>query len=163
VLDVGATTRVWEPTITSLWPGVQYKSLDIDRTNEHDYYDFDDVNQTFDLVALLEVLEHVAPDEVIGLLARCWSTCRPGGHIVVSVPNIYTPGYQLEFTHQTALSHWDLPGLLRLTGFDVIDGWRQFKAHWRRTLLHEYLLYPLHRSLKVDFAPSIVMLARRPE
>lgn len=162
VLDVGATTRVWEDTIRRQWTNVDYRSLDIDRTYSHEYYSFDAVDRRFDLVTLLEVLEHVSPPVALELLAQCSAVCQPGGHILVSVPNVLAPGYQLEFTHQTAYSYYDLAGLLDWVGLEVVDGWRFFPATLKRRLLHEYLCYPLHRLLKVDFCQSVVMLARKP-
>jgi len=162
VLDVGATSREWEPTIRRCWPGVDYKSLDIDRESKQDFYSFQDVDRCFDLVTLTEVLEHVTPATALALLADCAAACKPGGLMLVSVPNVLTPGCQLEFTHQTAYSYWDLAGVLAWTGFEVIDGWRFFPTNLKRRFLHKYLLYPVHRAMQIDFCRSVVMLGRRP-
>ncbi len=42
---------------------------------------------TFDVVTVIEVIEHV-PDQR-GLLRRCHELLRPGGHLVLTVPNRY--------------------------------------------------------------------------
>jgi SAM-dependent methyltransferase len=161
VLDVGATTRVWEPTVRRHWPDAEYRSLDIDRTHTQDYYSFDDVDRTFDLVFCVEVLEHVPPNIAIELLENCARAVRPGGLVLMSVPNVLTPGAQLEFTHQTAYSHFDLPGLMSWVGLDVIDGARLCLRSRKHRLLHQYLFMPLHRAMKVDFCQCVLMLGRR--
>lgn len=162
VLDVGATDRVHEPVIKQLWPGVTYKSFDIDRTNRHDYHDFADIDRQFDLVTLTEVLEHVPPKTAIELMAQCWKACRPGGHMIVSVPNVYTPGIQLEWTHISALHYLDLLGMLSWAGFEVVDAARVYSAGRMHRFVHQRLLHPVHRAINVDYAQSVVALGRKP-
>lgn len=163
LLEVGATSREWEPTVRRLWPNADYRSLDLDRTHQHDYHAFDEIDRQFDVVMCLEVLEHVAPDVAVEILRQCQLACQPGGHLLVSVPNVMTPGVQLEFTHQTAYNHHDLPALLSWVGLEIIDGARVCLAGRRYRLLHQYLVSPLHRLMKVDFCQSVIMLAKRPQ
>ena len=162
VLDVGATDRVHEPFVRQRWPGVDYKSFDIDRTNHHDYHDFADIDRQFDLVTILEVLEHVPPKVAVELMAQCAKACRPGGHVLVSVPNVFTPGTQLQWTHVSALDHLDILGLLAWSGLEVVDAARVYLASGRHRFVHQYLLHPLHRLLGVDYAQSVVALGRKP-
>jgi SAM-dependent methyltransferase len=157
-LDVGATSRVWEPSIRATWKDVDYRSLDIDRTLPQDYYAFDDVHGEVDLVLIFEVLEHVSPSESLSILEDCKRICRPGGYVAVSVPNILTPGAQLEFTHQTSFSMHDVGALLEWCGLEVVDIVRAW-PHGRR-IAHR-LLWPLHRGLQVDYCHSILALARK--
>ena len=71
LLDVGATERVHEPNARAAWPDIDYRSLDLDRTNRHDYHDFDEVDRQFDLLTLLEVLEQLdGPVAASALIAR---------------------------------------------------------------------------------------------
>jgi hypothetical protein len=81
---------------------------------------------------------------------------------LVSVPNVYRPGVQQEWTHIAQFPYMDLAGLLAWAGFEVVDGARVYYASARGWLLHAKLFAPLHRFLSVDFAHSIVMLCRRP-
>ncbi|MCR9245759.1 MAG: methyltransferase domain-containing protein [bacterium] len=162
VLDVGATDRVHEPRARAQWPGVDYRSLDIDRTNPHDYHDFADVDREFDLVTILEVVEHVPPDIAIDLMKQCFSVCRSGGHVLASVPNVFTPGIQSEWTHIAALHYMDIAGLVAWAGFDVVDMARVYTAGWKQRLVHAWLCHPLHRLMNVDYAQSIVVVGKKP-
>jgi SAM-dependent methyltransferase len=161
VLDVGATDRLHEPLARERWSGCVYKSFDIDRTNTHDYHEFGDIDQQFDLVLLLEVLEHVPPKVAVELMTQCVKACRPGGYVLASVPNVYTPGIQLEWTHIAPFHYTDLLGLLSWAGLEVVDAARLYSATRKRRLLHQYLLHPLHRALDVDYAQSVVALGRK--
>lgn len=162
VLDVGATERLHEAGVRKAWPGVDYRSFDVDRTHPHDYHDFADVDRQFDLLTLLEVLEHVPPATAVEIVRQCFQLTRPGGHLLVSVPNVYRPGVQQEWTHIAQFPYMDLAGLLAWAGYEVVDGARVFYASQRGWLLHAKLFAPLHRFLSVDFAHAIVMLVRRP-
>jgi SAM-dependent methyltransferase len=161
LLDVGATDRVHEATARAVFPGVDYKSLDIDRTNRHDYHAFADVDRCFDLVTVIEVIEHLPPAAAVDLVRDCHRACAAGGHVLASVPNVYTPGIQSEWTHVAAFHYLDLVGLLAWVGFEVVDAARVYHGRWRHRLLHGALLHPLHRALGVDYAQSIVALARK--
>jgi SAM-dependent methyltransferase len=162
LLDVGATERLHENAVRAAWPGIDYRSFDVDRTHRHDYHDFAEIDRQFDLVTLLEVLEHLEPKLAVEVVRQCFRLTRPGGHLLVSVPNVFRPGVQQEWTHIAALPYQDLGALLRLAGFEVITGARVYYATWRGRLLHAGLLHALHRFLCVDYAHAIVMLARRP-
>jgi len=162
VLDVGATDRVHESLVRQRWPGVIYKSFDIDRTNKHDYYDFAEIDRQFDLVTLIEVLEHVPPKVAVELMAQCVKACRSGGHVLVSVPNVYTPGTQLEWTHVSALHYCDILGLIAWSGLEVVDAARVYMAGNLKRIVHAGILHPVHRLLGVDYAQSVVALGRKP-
>lgn len=162
VLDVGATERLHEAGVRAAWPGVDYRSFDLDRTHPHDYHEFADVDRQFDLVTLLEVLEHVEPRVAVDIVKQCFQATRSGGHLLVSVPNVYRPGVQQEWTHIAQFPYMDLAALLAWAGFRVVDGARVFYAGRRGWFLHAQLFPWLHRFLSVDYAHSIVMLVEKP-
>jgi len=162
LLDVGATDRVWEQTIRQRWPGCAYRSLDIDRTNRHDYYEFSAVDELFDAVVCFEVLEHVPQGVGLEIVRDCAAVCRPGGVVLCSVPNVTMPIHQLQFPHISAINHRDLGALLRQQGLVVLDITRVFFGSTRRRWMHRALLGPLHRAMQIDYCQSIAALARKP-
>lgn len=162
VLDVGATDRRHARTLEERFPGIEYRSLDVDRTLPHDYHDFADVDRTFDLVTCTEVLEHVAEDVGMDILRRSAAACRPGGHVLVSVPNCIVPYYQMEFTHRTAFTYRDLGAACRTVGLEVVDMTRVALGSVRTRWVHRTILARWHRLMGTDWCASITCLARRP-
>lgn len=162
VLDVGATDRMHKGKIESLWPGVDYRSFDIDRTNPHDYHDFADVDRQFDMVTIIEVLEHVPHKVALELLTDCMNVLRPGGWLLASVPNVYAPGVQHEWTHVSSIHYLDLAGLVAWSGCEVLDQARVYYGSRKNWLVHARILHPLHRLLGVDYAQSVVVLGQKP-
>jgi SAM-dependent methyltransferase len=163
VLDVGATDRVWEAEARRVFPDSRYMSFDLDRTNRHDFYGWDEVDRLFDVVACLEVLEHVPPPVAVDIVDSIMGALRPGGLMVISVPNVFAPGAQLEFTHTTAFGVHDVAGLAQLAGGEVealARFWTSPKN--RRYYMHAWLLRPLHQVMRIDFVPSIVTVVRKP-
>ena len=56
VLDVGGGDRFAEELCQK---GSVYKSMDVDRSRFHDYYTLNDIRENFDLVLLLDIIEHL--------------------------------------------------------------------------------------------------------
>ena len=77
--------------------------------------------RTFDRVALFDVLEHFAPAEGVRLLQGLAAVLRPGGRIVVKVPNMGSPwglGYQYgDLTHAAAYNPNSMRQLALAAGF----------------------------------------------
>lgn len=68
VLDVGAGFRGAENEIKKLGISIDYKSMDIDKSIYHDYYDLSDIKEDFDAILLFEVIEHLSLEDGINLL-----------------------------------------------------------------------------------------------
>jgi hypothetical protein len=92
---------------------------------------------------------------------RCHAATRSGGYMLASVPNVWAPGVQQEWTHVATLQYLDLIGLLAWVGFEIVDAARVYFAFQRHWLLHAKLMHPLHRLLGVDYAQSIVVLGKK--
>ncbi|MFK7959219.1 MAG: class I SAM-dependent methyltransferase [Phycisphaerales bacterium] len=162
VLDVGATDRLHEPAIRRRRPDIDYRSLDVDRSLPHDYHDFADVDRTFDMVVCFEVLEHVDERTAVQLVRQCTSVLRPGGHLLISVPNLLVPYYQLEFTHCTAYRYDDLAALFSIHGAIVDEVVRCASGPRRSRWIHQHILGRWHRFMRTDFCSSIICLGHMP-
>lgn len=81
--------------------------------------------ETFDLVLMLHVLEHIKKDEIVAILRSIRSRMSPGARIVVSVPNAQSPtgsywAYE-DFTHSTIFTSGSLYHVLADAGFAEIQ------------------------------------------
>jgi len=162
ILEVGASDRRMEKRIKAVSPDIVYKSMDVDRGFAHDYYSLDDVKERFDLIVLLEMIEHVDLPDVIGILERLRELMSDGASVILSTPNIYHPHrFWEKATHKTPLSYSELGGIMMRLGYDIVNIYRTYNAPFFTYLMRLTLFYPLHRILDVDFAQSIVIMAKK--
>jgi SAM-dependent methyltransferase len=61
-----------------------------------------DIDQVFDVVAAIEVLEHIPDEEVQSFLKVLFARARPGGSVVISVPSVVLPLNKKHFRHYSA-------------------------------------------------------------
>ena len=92
--------------------------LTIDTVPVEDYQ----TDQTFDVVTMCDVLEHL--HEPIEILESCRKLLNPGGVLMIQVPNVL--GFKLPLNHSWGLPHhiWQfsppsLKAMLEKAGFDV--------------------------------------------
>ena len=162
ILDVGAGDRRMEKRVKEVYPDIIYKSMDIDRGRPHDYYSLDEIDEQFDLIMLLEVIEHLELEEGAKMLGRLNELLVARGKLIVSTPNTFNPGrFWMGATHKVAYAYEELGGILLSNGFEVLGIYRTFNASLAEYFLRLTLFYPLHRILNVDFAKSIVVLAQK--
>lgn len=76
----------------------------------------------FDLIFLRDVVEHFEKPFVVPLMRTCLNALRPGGRLVIQVPNGASPfvGRVLhgDFTHETAYTESSLSQIFLLTGYE---------------------------------------------
>ena len=162
ILDVGAHGKDLGERIKNKRTGVTYKTMDIDREKEHDYYSLDEIHEKFDVVILAEVIEHLEFNEGMEFLKRLRDFITPGGKIIVTTPNIHHPNiWWSDSDHKTPYGFDVLGGALTWVGFDVEDIYRIYNDQFLRRLIRLYIMAPLHSYLDVDFAKSIVVVAVR--
>ena len=75
----------------ALNPGLDYRVADI--TSE------DLEEHQFDVVTLVEVIEHIPPDDLPRFVERAVSFLRPGGRLVLTVPHRNSPVSDKHFQH----------------------------------------------------------------
>lgn len=162
ILDVGAGERGMEVKIMKKHARVIYKSMDIDRNLPHDYYSLDEIDEQFDLILLLDVIEHLELEEGVNMLRQVNELLVEEGKLIINTPNIFNPSrFWLDATHKVAYSYEELGGILLSQGFEVLEIYRTFNASVPKYFLRLTLFYPLHRILNVDFAKSILIKARK--
>ncbi len=80
----------------------------------------------FGLVTAFDVVEHLGKEEVMAFLDACHRALAPGGRLVLQTPNAESPwGPSVrygDFTHETCFTPESLGWLLRLSGFEEIEG-----------------------------------------
>jgi len=159
ILEVGGGPNPRAPALAARTTGATVTTVDPDGTSGADHARVEDVDGRFDLVLLLEVIEHMPLDDGLALLRGIHDRMVPDGSLLVSTPNVYCPGRFLrDATHVTAYAWDELGGALLLAGFEVDGLYRVVPGSLVRRL-GKALLSPLGRGLGIDHAPSIAGLA----
>ncbi len=162
VLEIGAFNRELGERIKKYYPQILYRSLDIDPTYPHDYSSFEEIREKFDLVLLFEVIEHLDWGDGREMVGKIHEVLNTGGRVILSTPNIFTPGqYWKDATHRTAYHYEELGGLLLSQGFELAEICRSYSEPIFKFVFKAYLLSPLFHLLGIDFTKSILFVARK--
>jgi SAM-dependent methyltransferase len=158
VLEVGAGDRRYGADLNERFPGLHYRSLDVDPDTRQDYYSLDDIQEQFDFVFLFEVIEHLELLDGLGLLEQLRSRIRSGGRILLSTPNLYHPHqYFGDSTHVTFYKFEELGGLMMTAGFRNIRAFRVYNDAYLRRMFRMYVGVRLHKYLGIDFARTMLL------
>jgi 2-polyprenyl-3-methyl-5-hydroxy-6-metoxy-1,4-benzoquinol methylase len=87
---------------------------------------FKENQNQFDCIMMLHVLEHVPKSQTVSLLTHLHNCLKPGGLMIVEVPNMANPIVGLnfryaDFTHEVGFTDASLKYVLRRAGFSDID------------------------------------------
>jgi 2-polyprenyl-3-methyl-5-hydroxy-6-metoxy-1,4-benzoquinol methylase len=84
-----------------------------------------DKDSTYDVITLLDVLEHFKKEDVIPFLRCLYKAIKPDGKIIIQVPNLQAPDSQLhrynDFTHQIGFIENSLRQVLIASGISNIS------------------------------------------
>lgn len=162
ILDIGAADRFVNEICSNINNKIEYKSMDTDRSRFHDYYSLDEIQERFDIILLLDVIEHLPLPEGKTLLLKCSHLLNPKGGIVITIPNNCHPSaFSGDCTHITSYRYHDLGGLLLSTGFEELQ---IFRISAKRKLKHRLLaliLQPFLKFLDIDFAAGILITVKK--
>jgi SAM-dependent methyltransferase len=162
VLDIGASDRNLADRLKPVFPKLLYKSMDIDRERFHDFYNLEEIRESFDGIFLFEVIEHLDLEEGIKLIKRVYDLLNPGGRLILTTPNVFNPSrYWRDATHRVAYCYDELGGLLIAHHFQIRAMYRTYNDAFLRYLFRVYGMAPLHRYLGIDFAKSILIVAEK--
>jgi len=162
ILDVGANTRSLGDQIVARVPTIIYKTMDIDRAMSHDYYNLDEIHESFDIIILAEVIEHLDRKDGISMLHTLRELLNENGVIILTTPNIYHPNrFWHDSDHKTPYSYAEIGGALLSVGFAISKIYRTYNDQFFRRFFRMYVACYLHKYLDVDFASSIVVVASK--
>jgi SAM-dependent methyltransferase len=96
------------------------------------------------------------------MVARIFEILKPGGRVILTTPNIYTPGqYWKDVSHLTPYHHEELGGLFLSQQFESIDLFRYFNAPFLQYVMKVYLFSQVFRFLGIDFTKSVLLMAKK--
>jgi 2-polyprenyl-3-methyl-5-hydroxy-6-metoxy-1,4-benzoquinol methylase len=76
----------------------------------------------YDALILRDVIEHFPREQIIAVLELCRKATRPGGAIIVQVPNAESPSFGRirygDFTHEMAFTSTSIAQLFNVLGFE---------------------------------------------
>jgi SAM-dependent methyltransferase len=79
----------------------------------------------FDLITLFDVLEHFTREEAVGLLDEIHAALRPGGWLLLQLPNGDSPFaggvFAADVTHETLYTRGSLGHILAIGGFGLVQ------------------------------------------
>jgi len=162
VLDVGAGFRGAEKEIKRSGISIDYKSMDIDKSICHDYYDLSEIKEDFDAILLFEVIEHLSLEDGINLLKDLNGLTKKNGIIIVSTPNIFNPSrFMRDATHKTFYAYDELSGVINLSGYHIEEIYRSYNDAFHRYFFKVYVAGFLFRTFGIDYAYSIFIVGRK--
>ena len=168
ILDIGAGDKRLKIALENSFQKdlKNYFSLDIDEKYTHDYKDIHEVQRNFDAIFLMEFLEHLHLEEAINILEKVYCLLKPGGYIFLSTPNVNHANqlWKSDITHIQPWPRRDLYAILRLIGFDKVEGYRIFISPSRMNLkkhIKYFLQRFLCRALDIDHAHGIFFIGQK--
>ena len=162
VLDIGASNRNLQGRLSRHFPKLIYKSMDIDRQQFHDFYSLEEVRESFDVIFLFEVIEHLNLEEGVQLIKKIYDLLHEEGRLILTTPNVFNPSrFWRDATHKVAYCYDELGGLLLARGFQIKAMYRTYSDAFHRYLFRLYVMAPLHRYLGIDFAKSVLIVAEK--
>lgn len=163
LLEVGAGDRGLYRRLQEWWPNTDYKSFDIDPNTDHDFHHIDEIEGSYDIVCMFEVIEHVRPEAAAEILKKCFEVMAPGGQIFITTPNTYyPPNYLRDATHITPWCYDELSAITVMAGFQTKTIYRLYHDSLFGKLTHRVFFYPIHRALGIDFSKQIILVAEKP-
>lgn len=80
----------------------------------------------FDVISMFHILEHVPKAESLALLTAVHAALRPGGRLIIEVPNMANPVIGMnvryaDFTHEVGFTELSLRYVLEMSGFSQVQ------------------------------------------
>lgn len=166
ILDIGAGDKRIKRKFLERGYSAAYKTCDLSREFEHDFYSLEELNGTYDAILLLEVIEHMPLEQFYGLMARLDALLAENGVVIVSTPNpaCINSMWAGDMTHVQQYPLNDLLAFFILRGF-ACEGYRVIYTRARLSLLERCRSFlkkaVATKILGTDYADGLVVIARR--
>jgi SAM-dependent methyltransferase len=161
ILDVGSCNRHLKTDLEMYLSNIRYKSMDVDRHNYHDYYKMSDIQETFDVIVMLECIEHLTLEDGLLMLNEIHRVLKKGGLLVLSTPNTFHPNRYWECTHKIPFRYDELGGFIETCGFSTEEIYRIYNDSFFPRLFRLYIAAPIHQYFCIDFARSVMLVGRK--
>jgi 2-polyprenyl-3-methyl-5-hydroxy-6-metoxy-1,4-benzoquinol methylase len=107
-----------------------------ERVEQADAFRFlDERGGTYDFIAAHAVLEHVPKDQVLPLAQKMHAALKPGGRLVIRVPNMSNPfaghARYIDMTHELGFTESSLRQVLYMAGFRDIAFTGSLTLRWK--------------------------------
>jgi predicted SAM-dependent methyltransferase len=169
ILDVGAGDRRMKKIIELMEIKFEYKSLDISKNIQHDYADIQSVNEKFDIVTMIELIEHLPIEIALQYFTKSYQILNSNGLLIISTPNIdhINQLWKQDITHIQQYPAKDIFSILRMIGFSSdIEIYRinlrPNKMTFKKIIM-EKIRIVLNKILGTDFAHGILLIAKKNE
>ena len=137
--------------------GIKYASMLVPQaqffcTDVRDKKFLDRFSENFDAVTLVEVLEHLAPDDCIEAIKNITKTIKLGGVFVLTTPSVNlprnNPGHYQHFTEEKLRHIISSVGRLDIASIEGYGDAKAEKRHYNRTRWVENRYYCIKPALK---------------
>lgn len=163
LLDVGAGNRYWADVLARLDIKLEYRSADTETRHDHDYSDFLSVDDRFDAVLMLELIEHLPLELGLRFIEHAIELLNPGGVLVIGTPNAHHAHWLWSscFTHVRAWPAQDLWAICKIAGLTRVAIYRQMLVPPRRRVVLPLQL-GLAKLVGLDPAHTLMLFAHKP-
>lgn len=160
ILDIGASERNLLSVLRkSDKKQFSYRSMDIDRSNQHDYYSLQEINESFDVIACFDVIEHLLTEEVFELLSNVYGLLKKNGVLYLATPNVFHPtAFWRDSTHRSGFRYNELAGLLATAGYRELEIYRVGHIKFLNRI-RAIIANPVLRLLQMDYYSRILIRA----
>lgn len=133
--------------------------------------------QTWTAIVMSDVLEHLPRQQVIPTLEEAYARLRPGGRVILRVPNLSNPfnlrTRYVDFTHESGFTLESAAQVLRTAGFRVeaVHGTSAPHRRWLARLVFDRLLWwglglfmrhTMRLSQEIARGKNLIAVGRRP-
>ena len=141
----------------------RYDTLDIGKEFDYTYHDLSEVNDRYEAILCLDVIEHLPLPQGLDLLEKLKNLLVPGGILIVQTPNARCIRHPLstDMTHCQVYNPGDLWSFLtclgmKVEGFRVVFGRRSWLP-WR-LLFDLATCFLIVKVLNCDFADNLLVI-----